>query len=189
MEIASGPFSRRYFFALPAWLCPVRDPFPPCTGDAGRMHRWLSQRGLLPPLGRSRMIRSRNSCPMRPSIPPEKGSLPVSKFIPVRQMASQHPYPARTKDVLLQQDILAVQSAAAVSARKSVLVSLIPAMADDSSSHRVRRDTLFCRVPAAAKVLSVIALSLLFESPSDPPVKTADTKRKDNRRPVVYNKA
>ena len=92
---------------------------------------------------------------MRPSIPPEKGSLPVSKFIPVRQMASQHPYPARTKDVLLQQDILAVQSAAAVSARKSVLVSLIPAMADDCNSHRVRRDTLFCRVPAAAKVLSV----------------------------------
>ena len=61
----------------------------------------------------------------------------------------------RTKDVLLQQDILAVQSAAAVSARKSVPVSMIPAMADDCSSHRVRRDTLFCRVPAAAKVLSV----------------------------------
>ena len=155
MEIASGPFSRRDFFALPAWLCPVAGSFPPCTGDAGRMHRWLSQRGLLPPLGRSHMLRSRNSCPMRPSIPPEKGSLPVSKFIPVRQMASQHPYPARTKDVLLQQDILAVQSAAAVSERKSVPVSLIPAMADDSSSHRVRRDTLFCRVPAAAKVLSV----------------------------------
>lgn len=75
----------------------LRDPFPPCTGDAGRMHRWLSQRGLLPPLGRSRMIRSRSSCPMRPSIPPEKGSLPVSKFIPVRQMASQHPYPAKER--------------------------------------------------------------------------------------------
>ena len=147
MEIASGPFSRRYFFALPAWLCPVRDPFPPCTVDAGRMHRWLSQRGLLPPLGRSRMLRSRSSCPMRPSIPPEKGSLPVSKFIPVRQMASQHPYPARTKDVLLQQDILAVQSAAAVSARKSVPVLLIPAMADDCNSHRVRRDTLFLQSP------------------------------------------
>ena len=56
----------------------------------------------------------------------------------------------RTKNVLLQQDILAVQSAAAVSARKSVPVSLIPAMADDCNSHRIRRDTLFCRVPAAA---------------------------------------
>ena len=52
---------------------------------------------LLPPLGRSRMIRSRNSCPMRPSIPPEKGSLPVSKFIPVWQMAFQHPYPAKER--------------------------------------------------------------------------------------------
>ena len=53
----------------------------------------------------------------------------------------------RTKNVLLQQDILAVQSAAAVSARKSVLVSLIPAMADDCNSHRVRRDTLFLQSP------------------------------------------
>ena len=53
----------------------------------------------------------------------------------------------RTKDVLLQQDILAVQSAAAVSARKSVPVLLIPAMADDCNSHRVRRDTLFLQSP------------------------------------------
>ena len=73
------------------------DPFPPCTGDAGRMHRWLSQRGLLPPLGRYHMLRSRNSCPMMPTIPPEKGFLTVSKLIPVRQMASQHPYPAKER--------------------------------------------------------------------------------------------
>ena len=152
MEIASGPFSRRYFFALPAWLCPVRDPFPPCTVDAGRMHRWL----LTPSIGQVPYDPIPKQLSHEALDTSGKGIPASLKVHPCLADGIPTSIPCkRTKDVLLQQDILAVQSEAAVSARKSAPVSLIPAMADDCSSHRVRRDTLFCRVPAAAKVLSV----------------------------------
>lgn len=190
MEIASGPFGRRYFFALPAWLCPVTGAIPSLHRGRRKNAQMALSTGLTPSIGQvpydpiPKQLSHEALDTSGKGIPASlKVHLCLADGIPTSIPCK------RTKDVLLQQDILAVQSAAAVSARKSVPVSLIPAMADDCSSHRVRRDTLFCRVPAAAKVLSVIALSLLFESPSDPPVKTADTKRKDNGRPVVYNKA
>lgn len=51
MEIASGPFSRRYLFALPAWLCPVRGSIPFLHRGRRKDAQMAFSTGLTPSIG------------------------------------------------------------------------------------------------------------------------------------------
>ena len=118
MEIASGPFSRRYFFALPAWGCRKNAQMAFSTG-------------LTPSIGQVPYAPIPKQLSHDAHDTSGKGIPDSLKAHPCQADGIPTSIPCkRTKNVLLQQDILAVQSAAAVSARKSVPVLLIPAMAD-----------------------------------------------------------